>query len=59
MRLEESPISFLRFELNPERVGPSGMAHFRELLPTLTAGALNYDPRHVGEGDEGGYAVDS
>jgi hypothetical protein len=38
----KSPISLLRFELNPNGVGPAGVQAFRHSIPTLTAGHFDY-----------------
>jgi hypothetical protein len=38
----KSPISLLRFELNPNGVGPTGMQAFRHSIQMLTLGHFNY-----------------
>jgi hypothetical protein len=38
----KSLISLLRFELNPNGVGPAGVQAFRQSLPMLTAGHFDY-----------------
>ena len=39
----KSKVAFLRFEFNPNRIGPEGVARFRELLPEITGGKVNYE----------------
>ena len=34
--------AFLRFELNPDRIGPSGVTQFYDLLPAITANKVNH-----------------
>ena len=38
-----APIAFLRFELNPAAVGPSGVDQFRALVPEITKGTVSYE----------------
>ena len=38
----KSPLSLLRFEFNPNGVGPTGVQTFRQSIPMLTAGHFDY-----------------
>jgi hypothetical protein len=37
-----SPVGLLRFEFNPDAIGPAGVEQFRTRLPEITAGLVSY-----------------
>ncbi len=46
----KSPVSLLRFEFNPDAIGPAGVKQFRTQLPEITGGLVSYDQlAHAGK----------
>jgi hypothetical protein len=54
-----SSVGLLRFEFNPDAIGPAGVKQFRTRLPEITAGLVSYDHlAHAGKVTRLDIAVD-